>query len=78
MTRQQAYQMRHHQAGLCRLCSKEAVTASHCLEHAVQVREWQRRRTGNVRRNRRSKTYRLERKRNEKIKTSRNQDRRKK
>lgn len=52
VSRQRKYQLRRKQAKLCILCGKPAVTAMHCLVHAIDKRERDRRRYNSL-------TYRL-------------------
>ena len=59
LSRERRYQLRHQRDGLCHLCSRKKVTAFHCLEHAINVREAQRTRNKHKRRNVGALTYRI-------------------
>jgi len=39
LSRQRKYQLRMQQQRRCIICGKPAVTASHCLSHAIKARE---------------------------------------
>ena len=43
---QRKVQLRWHRDGRCQKCGEPIVTAFHCLKHAIQHREQQRRRKG--------------------------------
>jgi len=40
VSRQRMWQLRNRKHGLCVICGLRAVTAEHCLKHAVYKREW--------------------------------------
>lgn len=52
VSRQRKYQLRKKRAGMCVLCGEPAVTAMHCLKHAIAKRELDRKRYNSL-------TYRL-------------------
>jgi hypothetical protein len=54
------YQLRMERDGRCIICGESAVGPFYCLEHMVKVRERQRIRLGAKRRNKGSRSYRLE------------------
>jgi hypothetical protein len=58
ISRQQKWQLRRAKEGRCVICGEPKVTAWHCLKHAVANREWARKYSGSVRRNK-TLTYRL-------------------
>jgi hypothetical protein len=58
ISRQQKWQRRRAKEGRCVICGEPTVTAWHCLKHAVAYREWARKYSGCVRRNK-TLTYRL-------------------
>jgi hypothetical protein len=58
ISRQQKWQLRRAKEGRCVICGDPKVTAWHCLKHAIANREWARRYSGSVRRNK-TLTYRL-------------------
>jgi hypothetical protein len=58
ISRQQKWQLRRAKEGRCVICGEPKVTAWHCLKHAVANREWARKYSGSIRRNK-TLTYRL-------------------
>jgi hypothetical protein len=58
ISRQQKWQLRRAKEGRCVICGEPKVTAWHCLKHAIANREWARKYSGSVRRNK-TLTYRL-------------------
>jgi hypothetical protein len=58
-SRQRRYQLRHQAQGLCIYCSEPAVMGSHCLRHAIKVREMMRKRK-KCRKRFFSRSYKLE------------------
>jgi hypothetical protein len=58
ISRQRKWQLRRAKEGRCVICGEPIVTAWHCLKHAVAYREWARRYSGSIRRNK-TLTYRL-------------------
>jgi len=58
VSRQRIYQIRNDLEGLCIICRKPQATKQLCLEHAIQRREFARKKTGAKKRIN-SITYRL-------------------
>jgi hypothetical protein len=58
ISRQQKWQLRRAKEGRCVICGQPKVTAWHCLRHAIANREWARKYSGSVRRNK-TLTYKL-------------------
>jgi len=58
ISRQQKWQLRRAKEGRCVICGQPKVTAWHCLKHAIANREWARKYSGSVRRNK-TLTYKL-------------------
>jgi hypothetical protein len=58
ISRQQKWQLRRAKEGRCVICGEPKVTAWHCLKHAIANREWARKYSGSVRRNK-TLTYKL-------------------
>ena len=58
ISRQQKWQLRRAKEGRCVICGDPKVTAWHCLRHAIANREWARKYSGSVRRNK-TLTYKL-------------------
>jgi hypothetical protein len=58
ISRQQKWQLRRAKEGRCVICGEPKMTAWHCLKHAIANREWARKYSGSVRRNK-TLTYRL-------------------
>jgi hypothetical protein len=58
ISRQQKWQLRRAKEGRCVICGEPKVTAWHCLRHAIANREWARKYSGSVRRNK-TLTYKL-------------------
>ena len=58
ISRQQKWQLRRAKEGRCVICGEPKATAWHCLKHAIANREWARKYSGSVRRNK-TLTYKL-------------------
>jgi len=58
ISRQQKWQLRRAKEGRCVICGEPKATAWHCLKHAIANREWARKYSGSVRRNK-TLTYQL-------------------
>jgi hypothetical protein len=60
LSKARKYQLRHKRLKLCHICPAKAVVNSYCLKHWIVHRERQRKRKGNLRRNLRARSYRIE------------------
>jgi len=60
VSRQRKYQLRMLARRRCIICGERAVTVSHCLRHAVEVREASRKRMAFRQRYRGARTYQLQ------------------
>ena len=58
ISRQQKWQLRRAKEGRCVICGEPKATAWHRLKHAIANREWARKYSGSVRRNK-TLTYKL-------------------